>query len=282
MEHHPYFDLWLHTDSELAALLPSRLVERTTLHEWPLSCVQRLILKNGQKAIYKAQYHEGVEVDFYQQVQAPLLPDSRYLGAYQNTDALILEYIDAPRLDQLSLSEAEIYQHGLSLAAAIRQIPGPVPVYADLSSPAQWDKYVRQTLAKLTRLVETRQFQRIRPAIVERLEAWACSESVVRVVGGPSGLAHADLSGANVFLTPAGYRVIDWQYPRMAPAGFDLACFMDAMGCDPYRYVAPEVVDILWFVRLAWFVECKTRLFPEGDKYDLSVDQLAEKILLEK
>ncbi|MBI3960182.1 MAG: hypothetical protein HY328_15325 [Chloroflexi bacterium] len=49
MVNHPYFDLLLHDDAELAAHLGDAIVERVTLHEWPLSCVQRLTTAQGRR-----------------------------------------------------------------------------------------------------------------------------------------------------------------------------------------------------------------------------------------
>jgi hypothetical protein len=50
MQQHPHFDLWLHDDAELANVLGSPLRERTTIHEWPLSCVQRIRTIHGAGA----------------------------------------------------------------------------------------------------------------------------------------------------------------------------------------------------------------------------------------
>ena len=80
MDAHPYFNLWLHSDDELSGLLTSQVVERTTLHEWPLSCVQRLRLDDGRRVIYKAQFSEGVEAAFYAAARSPLLVGCRPLG----------------------------------------------------------------------------------------------------------------------------------------------------------------------------------------------------------
>ena len=45
MRTHPFFtDILMHTDDELAQALGVNIVQRETLHEWPLSCVQRLLL----------------------------------------------------------------------------------------------------------------------------------------------------------------------------------------------------------------------------------------------
>lgn len=282
MEHHPYFDIWLHSNAELCEIMPFPVIERVMLHEWPLSCVQKLTLADGTRLIYKAQVMEGVEPDFYEHIHSTLLPAHHLLGTYKNTTMLYLEFIDAPRMDHLLFDEQEIVRHGQNLSAEIRQINREVPVYADLSSPALWDVFVDETLAKLSRLVESGQFQRVKTVTLSRLAAWARAPHVIEAIRDSPGLAHADLSGENVFLTPAGYKVIDWQYPRLAPFGFDLASFLDYMGCDPYQYVDAAVVDIVWFVRLAWFVESKTHLFPAGESYDYSVESLAEKILLIK
>lgn len=55
MHRHRHFDLWLHDDEELVPLLQGQIAERVTLHEWPLSCVQRLTTAQGKKVIYKSQ-----------------------------------------------------------------------------------------------------------------------------------------------------------------------------------------------------------------------------------
>jgi hypothetical protein len=53
MRQHLFFDLVLHDDDELSALLGSPVVDRRTLHEWPLSCVQRVTTAGGGTIIYK-------------------------------------------------------------------------------------------------------------------------------------------------------------------------------------------------------------------------------------
>lgn len=279
MEHHPYFDLWLHPTAELADRISEPIIERVTLTEWPLSFVQRLTLADGRRLIYKAQASEGIEPEFYANVRSGLLPEVQSLGRCENTTALLIEYIDAPRLADLSLSEAEILHHGRALAAAVQQMPENVPLYADLGSLERWQAFVSMTLAKLSRLVETGAFPTIRPETVARLADWAASAPVRAAYQGKITLAHADLSGGNAFLTPAGYKIIDWQFPRRLPDGFDLAIFLDFMGLDPYRFVDPAVVNLAWFIRVAWYVHCKADLFPDIDRYEGFVIQSAERLL---
>jgi hypothetical protein len=282
MECHPYFDLWLHSTGELSALLSATVIERHTLHEWPLSCVQRITLDDGKKLIYKIQGREGIEPDFYARVESPLLPAYRTLDRLNNSVIMLFEFIDAPALRDLHLSEAEILCHGRALVEAVQGMPGSAPLYADLGSLDRWQRFVDETLAKLSILIAVEKFRVIRPEAVTRLATWAATHPVRAAFQGKITLTHADLSGGNVFLTPTGYKIIDWQFPRRLPDGYDLAVYLDFMGLDPYSYVDPAVVNIAWFIRVAWYVHSQADLFPELDRYEAFVLDYAERILAHK
>jgi hypothetical protein len=279
MQKHPTYNLWLHTTAELSTLLAEPVTERITLHEWTLSSVQRLTLASGKRLIYKVQASEGVEAEFYAQVSSPLLPEHRDLGCFRDTLAMLFEYIDVPPLKDLHLSEAEIVSHGRALVAAVQAMPPGVPLYATLDTPARWEEFVAETLSKLSALILARRFRFIPPTAVKRLAAWAASAPVRAAFRGKIVFTHADLSGSNVFLTPAGYKIIDWQFPRRLPEGFDLAVFLDFMGVDPYAYVDPAVVGIAWFVRVAWYVHTQADLFPQSDRYEPFVIENIERVL---
>jgi hypothetical protein len=279
MQQHPTFDLWLHTTQELSALLAEPVTERVTLHEWTLSCVQRITLADGQRLIYKAQASEGVEADFYAQVESPLLPQHRALGRCKDTVAILFEYIAAPPLKDLRASEAEIVAHGRALVEAVQALPDNAPLYATLDGPTRWQGFVDETLAKLSALIASGKFRGIRPEMVTRLASWASSAPVCAAFRGRSVLTHADLSGGNVFLTPSGYKIIDWQFPRRLPQGFDLAVYLDFMGVDPYAYVDAAVIHIAWFVRVAWYVHTQADLFPQSNRYEVFVDENVRRVL---
>ena len=267
MEKHPYFDLWLHSGAELEQLLSAQIIERETLHEWPLSCVQRLRLAGGTSWIYKAQFSEGVEAAFYAAARSPLLVKARPLGVYQNTTALLLEAVDAPLLEHSQPTPGEALAHALRLEAAIARIGGDLPVYMDLGSPTRWQAFALQTCAKLEGLVVDGRFVQVTQSGINALRSWATSADVLAAADQPA-FAHADLSGDNVLVAPGcaeGYRVIDWQYPRRLPAGYDRACLLDSLGFDPTPAVGPALTGVMRFVRLAWFTECQLRLFPQGN-----------------
>ena len=180
-------------------------------------------------------------------------------------------------LKDLPLSEARILRHGRALVEAVQAMPGGAPLYADLGSLDRWQGFVDETLAKISPLMEAGTFHVIRPETVARLSRWAASGLVRAAFEGKIALAHADLSGGNVFLTPGGYKIIDWQFPRRLPDGFDLSVYLDFMGLDPI-----VTSTRLWSspVRPRGLVRPQPgELFPMGDRYEAFVVEFVERIL---
>src|SRR5689334_5239879 len=102
----------MHSDDELAQILGVGILERGTIHEWPLSCVQRLLLADGTKLIYKSQLPPTVETQFYQVASSPLLPGYRILDKLGKCDIMTVEWIDAPLLGDVAKNDAELVAHG--------------------------------------------------------------------------------------------------------------------------------------------------------------------------
>jgi hypothetical protein len=289
MERHPYFDLWLHDTPELSAHLGVEIVERVTIHDWPLSCVQLLRLVDGKQMIYKSQLQAAsVEPDFYaafnhdragvSYLSRSRLPQAEILGTLENSIVMIFEYIDAPRLEDLHLTEAEIVKHGSRLLSELRQFPADLPVYIDISSQGKWSAFTEDTLTMLLDLISNEKFRMTAPATVQGLADWSKSEAIITTIKAPSALTHGDLGGENVFVTPNGYKIIDWQRPVRGPADLDQANYLFAMGLDPMKYTSHTIVVLNCFLHLRWFVEAQLQWFPEGD-YDSQVAELAGLIL---
>ena len=290
MERHPYFDLWLHDTPELAEHLGRKIVERLTLHEWPLSCVQLLQLADGGQVIYKSQLRAtSVEPDFITAINSDRvgvpdhirsrLPQAEILGTVKNSVGMIIEYINAPRLEDLQLTEAEIVEHGNLLQSELSQFPVDLPVYIDLSSLAKWSAFIEETLSMLRYLIGQQLFHLTSAATVKSLEEWSQSQAVMAALQAPSTLNHGDLSGENVFLTSQGYKIIDWQRPVRGPAELDRVTYLFSMGVDPLKYTHRCMNELNWFIHLHWFVECKLHWFPPGESYDRQVAELASLIL---
>lgn len=278
MYSHPYFDLYLHDDDELGALLGSPVCQRQTLQEWPLSCVQRIATTDGQKHIYKAQHAPTVEPEFYAAARSGLLVSAQTIyraGAYS---AMLIEEIEAPTLEQLNLPEAEILEIGQGLLQQIAGIEGQLPYYLDIATEPKWRLWMGEVLSAQKRLVEAGIFQRVRPEDLAQLERCAFSEDVLRTFRAGTGYVHHDLAGGNVFMLPDGPRVIDWQRPILGPTNLDLALLLESLGFDPFPHVGEGIVWLMRLLRIGWFTECAVEWFPEGrETYDR---QIAELIML--
>ena len=125
MEHHQYFDLQLHNNSELEMLLGRCISKRKTLHEWPLSYVQRLEFSDGSTMIYKSSSGPTVEPEFYVRVRFPLLVGAQTLYRDERYACMLLEDVKAPLLEQKELTEEEALRIGSDLLAGISQVEGP-------------------------------------------------------------------------------------------------------------------------------------------------------------
>ena len=152
-------------------------------------------------------------------------------------------------------------------------------MYIDIGNELRWQQFVDETLSTLSELIDRGAFRITRYSMVKDLAGWANARSTLDTIRSGSGLTHGDLTGDNVFLLPDGFRVIDWQRPRLAPPEVDLALLLDGFGFDPLKHVQPNIVGISLFLHVNWCVECKARWFPQGSSYDRYVADFARKIV---
>ena len=279
MHRHPHFDLWLHDDDELRQWLGSEVHRRETVHEWPLSCVQRLYLADGSTRIYKVQAPPTVEPEFYAHAAGALLVPAQAIAQPHGPAALLLADIAAPRLCDMSRSPAELAAVGWATVTQIGTLAGALPVVADLSTAAKWQDYAETMVAELAALVDSGVFVQVDRALVEQIAALSASPAVLGAFATPVGYVHGDLTGTNLFVGGEGYRLIDWQRPIRGPVALDVVALLDSARCDPGRYVAAGIVQLFYLLRMAWFTQCALRWFPPGAAtYDGAIVQLAAKI----
>lgn len=278
MKKHPYHDLWMHDDDELSKHIGTAILNRRTIHEWPLSCVQIVDLEDGEKRIYKSQFGPTVESEFYAQAKSPLLPQAETLFRENGHSCMLLEFIDAPHVRDLTLSPREGLAMCNALMSELRRIEGTPPCYLDVSSPEKWRDVVGATLEDLLSLIDTGQFSQTTRETVAALEQCALSETVVSATQADVGLVHSDPSGDNVFVLPQGFRVIDWQRPKRGPRDFDKVAFLHCLGLDPLEHVEPGVVAAWYFLCAYWPTQCKKRWIPDAQSYDGAIVSAAGKI----
>ncbi len=279
MKSHPYFPLVIHENAELALILNNAIQRRTTLHEWPLSFVEKIVTKDGRKFIYKSQHTPSIEPAFYAQTKSVLLCSGRTIYESGHHSCMILNYINAPPLENLTYSEAAIVKIGRDLQAAIGNLAGNPPYLFDVTTKARWHVFVGKLLDNIDVLITTGKFQQVNPSARHKLAQYALSSQVMAAIELNTGYVHGDLTGDNVFLLSDGYRVIDWAYPRLGPTDLDLATLLESCKIDPTQYVDAGIVAILYILRIHWFVQCATRWIPDAaNTYDDEIINLIDRI----
>jgi len=258
---HPFMsDLVMCDDNRLAALLGEVSV-RETIHEWPLSWVQRLQLADGSRYAYKSQLPPTVEPEFYDAARSPLLPEHRRLDRFGVCDTMIVEWLDVPRLDEMPEGKERV-THAWRLLGQIAELDPHLPVYLDLGSVGCWRATSEEIFEKLRTLVGDGRLPSVTPDDVDRLRIWAESRAVLAQFAAPPCIAHADLKADQIFVLEDGYRVIDWQRPVLGPAGIDTVTLLADLGVDPRPHVDRETYALAHFLLLHWAVFAQHDLFP--------------------
>jgi len=276
MHRHSYFNLWLHDDEELGPLVQSDILERVTLHEWPLSCVQRLTTADGRKLIYKTQRGPTVEPEFYANARSKLLASGETIHRSDGHVCMLIEFIEGPLIGDLGLPEADAVRIGRVVMEQIAGIAGDLPHWVDVSTGQKWGELAGATLQDLGELIEQGKFSLVDREMVRHLERWAFSPPVLAAIGMNPGYVHGDLGGDNLFVLSDGYRVIDWQRPLVGPTDLDLATLVSGLGFNPARYVDEAIVQIMVFLRIHHFARCALQWIPQSVKdYDRAIVELA-------
>jgi len=276
MYQHKYFNLCLHNNDELEDFLQTKIIERKTLHEWPLSCVEQLITREGKKWIYKSQYGPTVESEFYGNARSRLLVTGKTINrseaGYVN---MLLEFIEDPLFEDLNPSDETIVAAGHHIIENIAMIEGKLPHYLDISERSLWEALMEKMLENLEKLVSQEAFQIVDGESIRYLRKWVFNKDVLSALERKIGFVHHDLSGDNIFVMPDGYRIIDWQRPVLGPTELDLAILLYSMHREVFRYVDIGVVGIMHLLRIEWFTECAAHWFPEGRvSYDKAIEEI--------
>ncbi len=275
MQPHPYFDLQLHDDVELAEIIGNPISERITIHEWPLSCVQRIHTAAGQTAIYKVQAPPTVEPDFYQRARSPLLVEARLLPIDGAPAALLLTDIQSPNLSELPLDTVAKLAMVDDILHQIAQIGGDLPTLADICTPEKWLAYGQATSEDLSALVAAGTFEQVNSTLIAQVTVCVQSEPISRAISGQTGLVHLDLWAENVLMVGDGYRVIDWQRPIWGPVALDRITLLESVGIDSALHIELGVRQLRTLLLIGQFAQAARRWFPAGAaSYDTQIAEL--------
>ena len=292
MEAHPYFDLRLHDDAELAALLDAPLLRREPVQAWPLSCVEKIHLADGRVYIYKAQRAPTVEPAFYAAMAAHaaqsavtaeatrLLVGAQTLWEEAPYACMLLEYVDAPPFAEVYRTQ-ELRPSACSVITRfIGELPQDVPVYLDIGTPARWNALVDQTIDLLRLLDAEGACPQLDLGTITRLAHKLEARVELADLCRESQLLHGDLKPDNVLMTGLAFRIIDWQRPMRGPRLLDVGTLLEGLGVDPIPHVGQDVMVMRRVLDIHWLAECALRWFPAGRKtYDAQIAALIREIL---
>ena len=263
-EKHAHFELWLHTSDSLQALLGQPILGRETLHEWPLSCVQRIRCRD-ETVIYKAQRDPSVEPAFYRAASSRLLPAHRNLGEFNGCYSMTFEDLAATPLAEQPLEVEALLSLASRIHGEIDEIQGDLPVYTDIGCEARWLAFADRCFERISRGKRGSLFAEVPSDLVPRLRTWAESSGVVELIETRSAFCHGDLNGGNILGVSGALKLIDWQRPRIAPRDVDVAALLLSQGYDAYAHVQREAVQVFFFLLLSWFVESQLEWIPQVD-----------------
>ena len=255
MQRHASFDLWLHDDAELAAVLGSPVVRRTTIHQWALSCVERIECADGKTCIYKVQRPPTVEPTFYEQARSSLLVKAQTLPIESQPSALLLQDVHAPRLCDRQLRAEDGLRLVDEILAQIGQIAGELPAVADLRGKAAWCAYTEVVRANVQAQLDSGKQPWFTPELAAQVAERSASPEIDAALDTPMGYVHNDLLGSNVLLAGDGYRVIDWQRPIWGPVAIDRATLLESARIDPRPHVPPGILLMRWMLRIGFHAE---------------------------
>jgi Ser/Thr protein kinase RdoA (MazF antagonist) len=260
--HHPELQgLAQPDDAALGVALGAGVVERRTVHAWPLSWVQRVTLADGRRFAVKAQRPPTVEPAFYAAARSPLLAPHVALPDVEGCAVLAVEWIDAPALE--TLDGDAFLDHARRATETIARIAGDVPARADLGSADGWRAAAAWTLERLEPLSADGRLPSVGPDAVARVRAWLTADATAQRADALGRVVvHGDLAADQVFVTADGHRVVDWQRPVLGPPGLDLASVLIRAHRDPAGHADPHAIAAFWLLLLMWSVEAQHDLWP--------------------
>jgi len=279
MKKHGAFDLWLHDDSELAAMQGMDVVSRQTMREWPLSAVERITFGGGMSRIYKAFRNLPVETDFYRRVRSPHIPEMFYSHSDGDRHWLLLE--DVPGRHPANLDREGLVFLANRARAIIRGIGLAGPYRTDLSAGG-YHNFVDDVLALLRQLRRENKLEQTGGKAIARIGEALSHPEVLRAVRGPCAMLHGDLHCGNMLIRPDGeMMILDWQGVLFGPEGIDLCHLLAVEGLDPVPVAGTGTEVLRMTLRIKWFADCADRWLPQwASFYDGKIAELEQQIRL--
>ena len=281
MKKHPFFDLLLPDISDLVFILDNPLSSRTVLREWPLSSVETLVSENGAKYILKSvRFPCTQELSFYQAVESHHTPNVTPVLISKFHASFLYPFKEGIHPKDLAHSHEGFQQMAQDIHSWIERLPLTLPVYLDISTPFNWNKWTIKFLVDFL-------------AFLNLTEVSNCNKNdyliLNRIINKPSLMefaltdtcyTHGDFSQDNILILPKGdFFVLDWQRSLITSPLVDHVSFLESLNIDPLQSLPAESVILTNFLKINWLLDCSLNWFPPGVlTYDQQIKQLISRI----
>ena len=218
-----FLNIWIHEDEQLEALLDGIIITRENLSHWPLSYVEKIMLKDNTQFVYKSQHSaSSMEKKVYSKIQMPFLISPIYYETYKNCDIMIFPYLNYPTLGDVC--ENELEQVISSISCMIQNI-SDMPVFFDVSSVGKLEQIINEVCIIFEEKDEAQN--------TTVLKNWVSEKAYTCFLNQQIGNVHGDLTASNI-LTKNGkpQYILDWQRPMKAPVLLENALAFRLAGYD--------------------------------------------------
>jgi hypothetical protein len=253
---HPHFDLMLPSNQMLERHVQARVTTRLVCHEWPLSCVERVVFDGGMEKYCKTMRAPSREIEAYRSLQSPLLVRAIILAESEDSSAILLDCFSGSRLTKNALEREGLSNFLDSLKRGLSEIQGVGPVFVDLSTIEKVTIQMNEMLDRLRRRFGGEAPRRIDSDLLQVAERCATNPLVQAAFIQDAIYTNGDLSADNILLSDNEMRVIDWQFPRIA--SFDVECvnLFTSLGLDPRERLPDSVIAAALLCKIRWLAEC--------------------------
>lgn len=253
---HPHFDLMLPSSEMLLRCVGAPVLERNICHEWPLSCVERVVFDGGLEKYCKSTRPPSMELEVYASLSSPILVPYQFIGHHGVCSSFLLDAFPGKRLSR-ELVEAFGFSAFIDdLRGKLKAVSGEQPVFVDFSTSDN----VRNNLSVMGERLHRRFGQRdqrgIDTSLLQLAEKCISSKLIHDAFMQDVTYSNGDLSADNILAFERELRVVDWQFPRVASLNVELVNLYDSLGIDPLlRLTKAEVVAGL-LCKVRWLAEC--------------------------
>ena len=247
-----FLNISIHDDKQLEEILNGKILSREKLHQWPLSYVEKVTLRDNSRFIYKSQNSSSsVEKDFYSAIKSPFLTSPIHAKTYANCDIMILPYLNYPTLAVESKTELE--QMVIKISHIIQNF-SEMPVFFDISSV--------EKLAQIIDSVSVVFEEKGENQDIAILKNWIAKKAHVCYDNQQIGNVHGDLSFSNILTENGELRyILDWQRPLKAPLTLEIALAFQLAGFDAKKkYGEFRILAVICF--FIWYSYACHKLMP--------------------